>query len=103
MRSGRGGGDVHATASTSNDLKKNTVRGGLGAKVCAYYMVRCIFALITSWPINTDDSAFSFARDRRPLLMLIPSFFAKFTGKVTAISFLLARPRSNLVAAMNSR
>jgi hypothetical protein len=102
MRSARGSGEVHATAWTSNDLKKNIVRGGLGAKVCAYYMIECIFAMITSWQINTDDYVLSFGRDRRPLL--IPSFFAEFTGKLTtAVSLLLARPRSNLVPAMNSR
>jgi hypothetical protein len=91
MRSGRGGGDVHYTASTStsNDLKKNTVRGGLGAHVCAYYKIECIFAISTSWKINTNDSVLSFARDRRPLLMLIASsFLAEFAGKVTAVSFL---------------
>jgi hypothetical protein len=108
MRRGRGGGDVHATASTStsNDLKKNTVRGGLGTKVCAYYMIECIFAVITSWQIKTDDSVLSFARDRRPLLMLmlIPSSsFVELTWKVAAVSFLLARFRSTFVAAMNSR
>jgi hypothetical protein len=104
MRRGRGGGDVHAMTLTSNDLKKNTVRGGLGTKVCAYYMIECIFAVITSWQIKTDNSILSFARDRRPLLMLIPSSsFVELTWKVAAVSFLLARFRSTFVAAMNSR